>query len=209
MESIFGAGYLSGRQTALAPLAAPRLARRRDPSGSRLWAFAPRRFLGWPSARNPFGVDALRPFLDLYVNYAQTPLLVLAILLPVISLLVRFRRSRGVKRQQLKWFVSAGATRSCCRHVALRGGGAILGAHRKHFVGLPDPGRMHLSCIHGRSAPALPLVGHRSRHKPRARLRYVDRVRLRRAWCPGTGVRPDHTAHAEHRLEFFGFEILV
>lgn len=37
MESIFGAGYLSGRQTALAPLAAPRLARRRrDPSGGRL-----------------------------------------------------------------------------------------------------------------------------------------------------------------------------
>ena len=147
--------------------------------------------------------------LDLYVNYAQTPLLVLAILLPVISLLVRFRRSRGVKRQQLKWFVSAGATRSCCRHVALRGGGAILGVHRKHFVGLPDPGRRHLSCIHGRSAPALPLVGHRSPHKPRAPLRYVDPVRLRRAWCPGTGVRPDHTAHAEHRLEFFGFEILV
>jgi hypothetical protein len=57
------------------------------------WAFAPGRFLGWLSARNPFGVDALRPFLDTYVNYAQTPLLVLAWLLPAISLVARFRRS--------------------------------------------------------------------------------------------------------------------
>src|SRR5215210_1566596 len=73
------------------------------------WAFAPGRFLGWPSARNPFGVDALRPFLDPYANYAQTPLLVLTVLLPAISLLMRFWRSRGVERQQIKWFVSAGA----------------------------------------------------------------------------------------------------
>ena len=73
------------------------------------WAFAPGRFLGWPQARNPFGVEALRPFLDPYANYAQTPLLILAILLPVISSLLRFWRSRGVERQQLKWFVSAGA----------------------------------------------------------------------------------------------------
>lgn len=73
------------------------------------WAFAPGNFLGWPPARNPFGVEALRPFLDPYANYAQTPLLILAILLPVISSLLRFWRSRGVERQQLKWFVSAGA----------------------------------------------------------------------------------------------------
>ena len=74
-----------------------------------LWAFGPGRFPGWPPARNPFGVPALGPLLDLYVSYAQTPLLVLTILLPVMSLLVRFRRSRAVERQQLKWFVSAGA----------------------------------------------------------------------------------------------------
>jgi signal transduction histidine kinase len=72
------------------------------------WAFAPGRFLGWPSARNPFGVDALRPFLDPYANYAQTPLFVLAVLLPVISLVARFWGSRGVKRQQLKWIASSG-----------------------------------------------------------------------------------------------------
>ena len=73
------------------------------------WAFAPGRFPGWPSARNPLGVALLDPLLDLYVTYAQTPLLVLTVLLPAISLLVRFWRSRGVERQQLKWFVSSGA----------------------------------------------------------------------------------------------------
>jgi signal transduction histidine kinase len=71
-------------------------------------AFAPGRFPGWPSASNPFGVALLDPLLDLYVTYAQTPLLVLTVLLPVICLLMRFWRSRGVERQQLKWFVSTG-----------------------------------------------------------------------------------------------------
>ncbi len=73
------------------------------------WAFAPGRFPGWPPARNPFGVAVLDPILDLYVTYAQTPLLVLTLVLPAISLVVRFWRSRGEERQQLKWFVSAGA----------------------------------------------------------------------------------------------------
>jgi signal transduction histidine kinase len=71
--------------------------------------FAPGRFPGWPPARNPFGVAMLDPLLDLYVTYMQTPLLVLTVLLPAMSLLVRFRGSRAVERQQLKWFVSAGA----------------------------------------------------------------------------------------------------
>ena len=72
------------------------------------WAFAPGTFSGWPPARNPFGVVALGPLLDPYVSYVQTPLLILTVLLPAIALVVRFWRSRGVERQQLKWFMSAG-----------------------------------------------------------------------------------------------------
>jgi signal transduction histidine kinase len=73
------------------------------------WAFAPGTFSGWPPARNPFGVAVLDPLRDLYVTYVQTPLLILTVLLPGIALVMRFWRSRGVERQQLKWFVSAGA----------------------------------------------------------------------------------------------------
>ncbi len=72
------------------------------------WAFAPGRFLGWPSANNPFGIDALKPFLDPYVSYAQTLLLVLAYLLPASSLVARFWRSQGVERQQIKWIAGSG-----------------------------------------------------------------------------------------------------
>ena len=37
------------------------------------------------------------------------PLLLLCGLASVVALLVRFRRSRGVERQQLKWFTFAGS----------------------------------------------------------------------------------------------------
>jgi hypothetical protein len=58
-------------------------------------------------ARNPFGIEGLR---DLGVAVA-TPVFVIGIptmVLSVASLVLRFRRSRGEERQQLKWFVYAG-----------------------------------------------------------------------------------------------------
>ena len=78
-------------------------------AGSAFLALAPWDLLdpGVP-APNPFEIEGLR---DLEIAVA-TPIFLIGIptmLLSVISLLLRFRRSRGEERQQLKWFVYAGA----------------------------------------------------------------------------------------------------
>jgi hypothetical protein len=71
-------------------------------------AFLTERFIGFKNIENPFHLAALDPFGGAYVTFAQTALSALAVLLPAIALVVRFRVSRGVQRQQLKWFVSSG-----------------------------------------------------------------------------------------------------
>jgi hypothetical protein len=52
--------------------------------------------------RNPFGLEAL-PWLGT-VSYIILPLLPLCILASAVSMISRFRRSRGEVRQQIKWF---------------------------------------------------------------------------------------------------------
>jgi hypothetical protein len=71
-------------------------------------AFLTERFIGFRDIGNPFHVAALDPFEAVYETYAETPLSILAVLLPAIALVARFWHSRGVERQQLKWFVSSG-----------------------------------------------------------------------------------------------------
>ena len=51
--------------------------------------------------RNPFGLEALPWLVD--VSYIILPLLPLCILASAVSLVLRFRRSRGDVRQQIKW----------------------------------------------------------------------------------------------------------
>jgi hypothetical protein len=57
---------------------------------------------------NPFGVEAAREELMLIgiIGYFLVPLCFVA---SAASMIIRFRRSRGIERQQLKWFVSAAA----------------------------------------------------------------------------------------------------
>ena len=62
----------------------------------------------YPDARNPVGVEGVGRLLE-GVTTVGTALALVALLLAVVSMIVRFRRSIGVERQQLKWVVYAGA----------------------------------------------------------------------------------------------------
>ena len=67
----------------------------------------------FPSGHNPFAVEGL-PTGALFA--VGVTLMIAALLAAAASLVLRFRRARGVERQQLKWFALAAASRrSCCR----------------------------------------------------------------------------------------------
>ena len=73
-----------------------------------LYAFAPVEAIQRSGIRNPLGVEALRPFVKTF----ETVVLAWYIALIVAaagSLVVRFLRSVGEERQQLKWFTYAAA----------------------------------------------------------------------------------------------------
>ena len=71
--------------------------------------FAPGNFgveSGHPGLKNPLGIEALRPFLNaLLPAIALIPVCILGC---AAGLIVRFRRSRGHERLQLKWLAAAG-----------------------------------------------------------------------------------------------------
>jgi hypothetical protein len=75
-----------------------------------VWAaFAPRPFEGppgMPMPQNPWGIERAAGLFQLLSAIAGWALLALTIL-SLASLVLRFRRSRGVQRQQLKWFTYA------------------------------------------------------------------------------------------------------
>jgi hypothetical protein len=60
-----------------------------------------------PRSPNPLGIQALQPVAGAWELAA--PLIALSILISAISLVLRFRRSRGRERLQLKWMATAGA----------------------------------------------------------------------------------------------------
>jgi signal transduction histidine kinase len=72
--------------------------------GMAAWALSPDRGRDFVSGRNPWAVSALPTGLLLGIGM---PLFLGSLLGAVASLPVRFRRSAGLERQQLKWFVLA------------------------------------------------------------------------------------------------------
>jgi hypothetical protein len=58
--------------------------------------------------RNPFGVHGVAADLAVIASWTGAVLLGTAVTLAAISLVLRFRRARGVERAQLKWFAFAG-----------------------------------------------------------------------------------------------------
>jgi hypothetical protein len=61
-----------------------------------------------PSITNPMGVESAADVLGL-LESAVMPLLLAVMIASITSLVVRFRRSRGEERQQLKWFAYSAA----------------------------------------------------------------------------------------------------
>lgn len=71
-------------------------------------AFSPGPLTETPNVINPVGIEPARSVLGV-VNIVAEILLPLCIVASAASMIVRFRRSVGVERQQLKWFASAAA----------------------------------------------------------------------------------------------------
>ncbi|MDQ4126552.1 MAG: hypothetical protein M3151_01110, partial [Actinomycetota bacterium] len=69
-------------------------------------AFSPGRLPEAPQVTNPFGIASAGSALEL-VNTASFFLLSLCFIASALSIIVRYRRSIGEERQQIKWFVTA------------------------------------------------------------------------------------------------------
>jgi hypothetical protein len=73
-----------------------------------IYAFAPGEALDGFGIQNPLGIEALRPFMKTFDTVVLACFIAL-ILAAAGSLVVRFLRSVGEERQQLKWFTYAAA----------------------------------------------------------------------------------------------------
>ncbi len=71
-------------------------------------AFSPGRLDEAPDVTNPLGFESARGALEL-ARDASLFLMPLCFVLSALSMIVRFRRSTGEERQQIKWFVTAAA----------------------------------------------------------------------------------------------------
>jgi hypothetical protein len=75
--------------------------------------------VGHPSIRNPLGIEMLRPVVD--AVFVVIVLIPIGIVGCAISLIQRFRRSRGEERLQLKWLAAAAGTTAALYLAAMVG----------------------------------------------------------------------------------------
>ena len=75
-----------------------------------LWAFTPGATSGVSGVTNPLGIEALRPVSGELGNVVTGVLFLPVFLGSLANLVVRFWRSRGEDRQQMKWLTYAAAT---------------------------------------------------------------------------------------------------
>ncbi|RIK37671.1 MAG: hypothetical protein DCC58_17650 [Chloroflexi bacterium] len=83
------------------------------------FALTPGELSGWEGIENPYAViPGLRPWIEQTTGIAA---LIASLCVPVaaIAALVRLRRSRGIERQQLKWFVWSGGVVALSLFIAL------------------------------------------------------------------------------------------
>jgi hypothetical protein len=77
-------------------------------------AFAPGTFDDLPGVENPYGVGGVAGDLFSAMQQLGWVLLILSLIASATSLVLRFRRSRGVERLQIKWVAAAGVVLVAC-----------------------------------------------------------------------------------------------
>ncbi len=76
--------------------------------GTVSFALMPGPLDGYPSVNNPFGIEGAKGAFEVLLSVGVL-VIVVTLFAGIVSLVVRYRRSRGAERQQLKWFTYATA----------------------------------------------------------------------------------------------------
>ena len=100
-------------------------------------AFSPGRLEESPNVTNPLGIESAGSTLA-FVSAWSLLLLVLCFVASALSMVLRFRRSTGEERQQIKWFATAAALQTIAfAFVFVVDSGLVQDFSTLTFVGLP------------------------------------------------------------------------